>query len=159
MSVDTKRFRLHRTEVEFDTYYPSEYVFGNITDPLVSSAFEAATERGFNIEKLIKINRIKIDYNGSEIDASAALKHIIDYKFIKCIVLINTDAINDLNDNIRNIVDKCEFLELNGFRLYSIWQDESYLSRNYILVNYDSRLLIRELIFNELIKKKEIIYG
>lgn len=159
MSVDTKRFRLHRTEVEFDTYYPSEYVFGNITDPLVSSAFEAATERGFNIEKLIKINHIKIDHNGSEIDASAALKHIIDYKFMRCIVLINTDAIRDLSDNIRNIVDKCEFLELNGFRPYSILKDEYNSSRNYILCNYDSRLLIREIIFKELIKKKEIIYG
>ena len=159
MSVDTKRFRLHRTEVEFDTYYPSEYIFNNISDPLVKSAFEIANERGFYIAKLIKINSIKIDHNGTEIDASAALKHIIDYKFMGCIVLINTDAINDLNENINNIIDKCEFLELNGFRTYSALQDESNISRNYILSNYDSRLLIREIIFNELIKKKEIIYG
>ena len=93
MSVDTKRFRLHRTEVEFDTYYPSEYVFGNITDPLVSSVFEVATERGFDIEKLIKeIN----DKGFNDIVVLSNLPYYITSK------LLNKILVN--NYNIHSIV-------------------------------------------------------
>ena len=156
MSVDTKRFKLHRTEIEYDTYYPSDYIFHNISDISINSVFKIANERGFYIPKLIKIDTIKIDYNGSDIDASAALQHIKDYKFIGCVVLINPDAINDLNENIESIVDKCEFLELNGFRKYSFINTDPL---NYILINNDSRVILREIISEELNKLEGEYYG
>lgn len=161
MSVDTKRFKLHHTDIEYDTYYPSEFIFNTITNPLALSAFKAAEKIGFNIDKLVIINKIKLECDVDEVSASASLKHIIDFKLIDCIVLIDINAICDESGEniICNDIDKCEFLEINGFRNFdTIYHDSdskfitipSIYSHSYMLVNHKSRQLLKEVISREL---------